>query len=463
MKKFICMVIVVSLLLGTFVYAQAADTGNTKVQCNLNSAAIVINSKALNIRTITYKNLIYVPINDIGAYMKTGIKLDEKNKTVNIVTSTATSSSFNPKTRPAKKLNQTINVGINRYKVLVDGLNEYIDSIYYGNTLYVAARYFFEIFDKKVDAKADGKIIITDKKDVVSIVNGEKKPKWEFDYYYNAQVKSIDNTKGTDVKSQKDALKKEVLAYINESAIISQKVKENKIALDDTDIKGIDSSVEQMVKNYGSTEAFRKVLKDNGVYLHQFVLRAKEQNLSGKLARKLVASIAASEDDIKKFYEENKANFTNPETVRAKHILIKTIDSNNAPLDEQKKHEAKAKAEDLLKKINTGENFDELMKSNSEDPGLQSEPNGYTFSRGKMVKEFEDSAFSLKVGEVSGIVETTYGYHIIKLEEKIPSKVRTFEEVKASIKNQLDNTSKQDYLNQVLNKWKSESKIENKI
>ena len=103
----------------------------------------------------------------------------------------------------------------------------------------------------------------------------------------------------------------------------------------------------------------------------------------------------------------------NEKYFRAKHILISTLDeATGAPLAEDKLKEKKAEAEAILGKANRG-NFDALMAEHSEDPGSESNPDGYVFTEGEMVPEFEDAVKSLKVGDISGIVETSYGYHII--------------------------------------------------
>lgn len=98
--------------------------------------------------------------------------------------------------------------------------------------------------------------------------------------------------------------------------------------------------------------------------------------------------------------------------VTAKHILISADDTNKA--------EAKKKAEKVLQKAKAGEDFDKLIAEYNEDPGMEMSPDGYTFTLNEMVPEFEESAFSLKVGEISGLVETVYGYHIIKKEPLAP-------------------------------------------
>jgi len=94
--------------------------------------------------------------------------------------------------------------------------------------------------------------------------------------------------------------------------------------------------------------------------------------------------------------------------ITAKHILLLCDDTN--------KTKVKKEAEKLLKRIKNGEDFDALMNELSEDPGLAQFPQGYTFTTGEMVPEFEEAAFALKEGEISGIVETDYGFHIIKRE-----------------------------------------------
>lgn len=102
----------------------------------------------------------------------------------------------------------------------------------------------------------------------------------------------------------------------------------------------------------------------------------------------------------------------NKDYITAKHILVLSQTRDKA--------EAKKLAEDILARIKKGEDFDTLMHKYGEDPGLINNPDGYTFTYGEMVKPFEEAAFALKEGEVSDIVETSYGYHIIKKEPLAP-------------------------------------------
>lgn len=152
------------------------------------------------------------------------------------------------------------------------------------------------------------------------------------------------------------------------------------------------------------------------------------------LKREVVDKIVVTEEDMKSYYNVNKEAYKIPETVRARHILIK------APKDatEAEKAESGKKAEEILKRIKAGEDFAELASEFSDDKGSKSKGGDLGFfPRGRMAKPFEDAAFSLKPGEVSDIVETKFGYHIIKLEDIKEAKLRSFEDVKKETKNAL--------------------------
>ncbi len=166
--------------------------------------------------------------------------------------------------------------------------------------------------------------------------------------------------------------------------------------------------------------------------------RVDQMTIPVVLERELKVNI--TDDDIKKFYDDpaNISDFEQPEMVRASHILLLTQDpTTHEPLPADKKAEKKKEMEDILKQAKSGTDFAELAKKYSEDPGSKDKGGEYTFPRGRMVKEFEDTAFSMKTNEISDIIETSYGYHIIKLSEKIPAKKVDLSEVKDGIKEHL--------------------------
>jgi foldase protein PrsA len=119
--------------------------------------------------------------------------------------------------------------------------------------------------------------------------------------------------------------------------------------------------------------------------------------------------------------------------VRARHILIKTVDDAGNPLDEATILAAKAKIDDILTRAKAGDDFATLATENTEDPGSKETGGEYTFGRGQMVTEFENAAYNLEVGGISDVVETQFGYHIIKLEERIPATEAQIEQAKQDL------------------------------
>jgi peptidyl-prolyl cis-trans isomerase D len=142
-------------------------------------------------------------------------------------------------------------------------------------------------------------------------------------------------------------------------------------------------------------------------------------------------SVEVSDEDIKKFYAENMTRYQTGEERRASHILIPAAASATA----EEKAKAKAQAEDLFKQAKANpKKFGELAAKFSKDPG-SAEKGGDLgfFGRGLMVKPFDEAAFSMKVGDIAGPVETQYGYHIIRLDEIKATKTTPLESVRAQI------------------------------
>jgi peptidyl-prolyl cis-trans isomerase C len=139
------------------------------------------------------------------------------------------------------------------------------------------------------------------------------------------------------------------------------------------------------------------------------------------LKKKIEEQANISDADLQKFYDQNKDKFKSGEQVRASHILVK---DENA-------------AKEILAEIKKGGNFEELAKKHSIDAaGAKGGDLGW-FGQGSMIPEFETVAFAMKEGEISGVVKTKFGYHIIKLTGKRPAGTRSFEESKELIKSKL--------------------------
>lgn len=149
------------------------------------------------------------------------------------------------------------------------------------------------------------------------------------------------------------------------------------------------------------------------------------------LKKKAADAINISADAVRQYYELHKDEFKSPEMVRARHILIR---AERSAIEEEKK-KARLRAEDVLKRVKAGEDFSKLAAELSEDPGAKIKGGDLGFfPKGRMVPEFEKVVFEMKPGEVSGIVETPYGYHIIKVEEIKAESLEPLDKVSNKVK-----------------------------
>lgn len=191
---------------------------------------------------------------------------------------------------------------------------------------------------------------------------------------------------------------------------------------------------ELIVKRLGTDEALDRQLKAVGMTRDEMLRRMTDESVAAAALEREM-NITLSDEEARKFYEENPARFEQPERVRASHILLSTRDPNTGEELSAEQKAAKRKfAEELLKRARNGEDFAKLAKEYSEDPNSRDRGGEYTFPRGVMVAEFEAAAFSLNTNQISDIVTTSYGYHIIKLHEKLPARKIPFEEVRDDIK-----------------------------
>ncbi len=272
-----------------------------------------------------------------------------------------------------------------------------------------------------------------------------------------AQMPATMNIPPEALKGFRDSMRTRVVDVMVLEFLIDEGLKAKKIEITEQDVG---AEIERMNTLRKSTlDELKAEIAKQGMTLSQL----KDQ-LKGLLKQKRLIememeaageSTEVTEEDAKKFYDENKAQFSSPEQVRASHILISTKE-----LDDAGKVEAKKKIDDLLKRARAGEDFGELANQYSEDPGSKDKGGEYTFPRGDMVPPFEQAAFSLEVDQISDVVTTIHGYHIIKLSEKIPAKSPSFDEMKERILIYMADVKKRKFWPKVNDKLRSEAKIE---
>lgn len=279
----------------------------------------------------------------------------------------------------------------------------------------------------------------------VAIVGNEKVTVAEFNFFFNQEKADILNWAGvskdtpqedtfwsTTIEGEDaiDVVKKGVLENIKDLKVQVIKAQERDIRLEKSDLDGIEDKLNQIKNQYNGTSGANDFLReDYGVNLNEIRGIYKQIVLVQKLRVIETESMVVSEADIDTYYQQNTNEFMNTgarqngeEAVWARHILISTKDKEtNEDLPEDKIEEARKKAEGILDRIKAGEDFIALAKELSEDPGSVQYGGDYVFSRNVMMPEFENTAFNqLNPGQMSDVIKTDAGYHIIKLEEKVP-------------------------------------------
>ncbi len=226
-------------------------------------------------------------------------------------------------------------------------------------------------------------------------------------------------------------------------------------------VKIEDAEVEQKWENavsrFPDKEAFEAVMKREN--LTQDELKSEIRRglaIQEYIEDQFVSKIEIPKEEIKEYYEKNPMLFKHPEMVKASHILIKSEEKD----DEAKKAEARKKIEEVEKQVKEGKDFAELARTYSDCPSKDRGGDLGFFQRGQMVKPFDDAAFKLKPGEVSSIVETPFGYHIVKVIEKRPEGTYPLEEAEPKIKEFLSKQKTQEEVGEKLDELKEEAKIE---
>ena len=175
------------------------------------------------------------------------------------------------------------------------------------------------------------------------------------------------------------------------------------------------------------------------------------------LKREVMQKVTVSDNDLQTYYDANKDEFITPEMVRARHILF-LVQADAADGTKKKVYE---QAAETLKKIKGGEDFAKLASELSGDPGSKQKGGDIGFvARGKTVKPFEDALFSLKPGEISGVIETKFGYHLIKAEEKKNASEEPYEVAKEKIRQKITQERAKSAITEFIEKSMKDSKAE---
>jgi peptidyl-prolyl cis-trans isomerase C len=253
------------------------------------------------------------------------------------------------------------------------------------------------------------------------------------------------------IQQYRQQMRKRIIEQLVIEELIAQDEKKSNIDVNQAEL---DQQINKQIATQNLTvDEFKALLKAYGTTFGEYQKNMRKKLMFEKLMETRFADKlqAPTDQQVKAYYDENIQQFNRPESIHASHILITPVQDANDP--NAAKAAAKAKAEDLLKKLKAGADFNDLAKQYSSCPSAKNGGDLGIQSKGRLVPEFEKAAYALKPGQISDVVETEFGFHIIKLIEHIDAGTVSFEQSKDEIKQVLTDKQKEqvmtDYIKQI--------------
>ncbi len=291
-------------------------------------------------------------------------------------------------------------------------------------------------------------------KDAVAIVNGEPISRTDFERQvaiahqrYLSQGKKID-------ESQMGEFRKSILENLIDGELLYQESKKRGYIVDEEEVS---NQFEGVKKQFSDDKEFQAALNRMN-YTPDSLKEDIRRNIAvhNFVEKEIYSSITIPENESREYYDKHPEAFSQPEQIRARHILILVPEGADEKADEK----ALNKIKDVQKKLQNGADFEELAKEYSEGPSAEQGGDLGFFQRGQMAKPFEVAAFALQPGEVSPIVKTRYGYHLIQVTDRRPQVTAPYKYMKNKIEEYLKQVKTQEELDALLKKIHAESKIE---
>ena len=285
---------------------------------------------------------------------------------------------------------------------------------------------------------------------VLARVNGEAVTRTDFDRL----VKNMELGTGPIPAGRRDEVLRGALDQLVTYTVMTQEAKARKIEVTDAEVDG---RVKQMQSQFPSDAEFKKALAARNLSVDQLRADARMDMMIGKMLDAEVAGEAAATDaEAREFYDKNPDKFKQGESARASHILIK-VEPN---ADETVKKQAREKIDGILKRVRAGEDFAALAREHSQDGSAAQGGDLGLFQRGQMVPAFDQAVFALEPGQVSDVVTTQFGHHVIKLAEKRGASTVPYEQVSPRILEYLSGQKKQQRADTFVEQAKKKARIE---
>lgn len=287
--------------------------------------------------------------------------------------------------------------------------------------------------------------------EVIADCNGDKIPKTEFE----GAVRSVEQRAGGPIPAEKrDEVYRGVLDDLVAYRLLKQEVKQRPLTVTDADV---DARIAAFKQQMGTEANFKAALQAQQITEAKLREDARTDLLVSKLLDQEVnQKILVKPTDIATFYEKNPDRFQQGETLRASHILVLVPAEANV----QARTALRGRAEAALKAAKAGQDFAKLARQYSQDASAQRGGDLGFFPRGQMVPAFDQAAFALAPGQVSDLVETQFGFHIIKAVEKRPARVVPFVEVAGQIQQFLEQEQRQEKSKALVDQLKAKGKVQ---
>ena len=287
---------------------------------------------------------------------------------------------------------------------------------------------------------------------ILARVNGEAIERWELE----SAVRDVEARAGAPMPAeQRNEVLRGLLEQLVSMHLLAQEARTRNVTVADADVKG---RIDQARQGFQSEDAFQKALAANGGSIDRMQQDiTRRLQISKLLDQEITPKVSVQDNDIKAFYDQNLERFKESDSIRASHILI-AIPPNASAADKQ---QARAKADAVLKKVQSGADFAQLARAESQDRG--SAENGGDlgfFGKGQMVPAFEAAVFNLKPGEVSPVVETQFGFHIIKHQEQRAARTTPLAEVNQQIAQYLRAQQGEEKTAAFVEQLKAKAKVE---
>jgi peptidyl-prolyl cis-trans isomerase C len=309
---------------------------------------------------------------------------------------------------------------------------------------------------EKSSGTATGEQKAAAKGEPVATVNGVAISRTDFDEKYTKMTRAF-TTRNKDVPENLAArYKQSILNQLVEKELLRQRIEKDGIQIAADELAG---EYEEYKKMFRTEENFRRYLKSSQVSEDQIKDNVRH-NLAVNMLLEKSGDVAVAEDEAKEYYEKHKERYAEKEQVQASHILFKAGAKDGPDADKA----AKKKADEiygLAKKKDA--DFGALAKKHSQGPTSSRGGDLGFFTRGRMVKEFEEVAFKLKPGQVSKPVKTQFGWHVIKVVKRKEARQKGFDEVKESITKNLKARKNRRAKQALLKDLRAEAKVETLI